>query len=677
MARISLVSGGRTVDGVLEAYDKETDSYKAPSSFQPPAARGDDFAENVYEASQQTGSTPSQTFYNYTGAPQSVISNANIIERVVPLLDSQANLLQTPSSDDSLNFENESPGSSFEEILGIKKKKKKELTGFELAASENPLVAAQFQLLDKMQKSQDAATRDAIRRTRQAYNAREAEMQQVNERGLAQVKQALNLSGSSRYAPISSSGIITMKEQQGIKALSALDAEENRLISEIKTAQAESDYRTMEQKLGILETVRQEKAAAAKQLETDVMEGDKQSTRDNAIAGLVSQGITNPIEMLNALNFDEQGNQIGDFTIKEVTESLKALNEFGGPKLGFDFGNKEIGQFLGLGFTTQDIKAIQNDLASGASLDEILSGFDPETQEQVKSIFGVTPEIDAMTVNVGKGAQTELDEKLIRSRLFSKLSGILNKGTLSDTDRETINKAITDFRDGGMGEQEILDTLAGLPSEVSTPYNSMLRDTIVANSDTLEKQNQQMSKLAQLLNSGKYETAMKTVEDLAMTNARKLDPENFMGSGSAQYALKTSKDLKKLIADAEDILGPLEGTLERVKNKIAKSRDPRATAIAAKITALTAPMRNQLSGTAVTASETSFLEPLIPSLSDTVLNINEKISALETQALDRYNTTRQSVGLPMASIEQVIDPKKRLILYSNDVYLPTNNQLDI
>jgi hypothetical protein len=205
----------------------------------------------------------------------------------------------------------------------------------------------------------------------------------------------------------------------------------------------------------------------------------------------------------------------------------------------------------------------------------------------------------------------------------------------------------------------------------------MLRDTIVANSDTLEKQNQQMSKLAQLLNSGKYETAMKTVEDLAMTNARKLDPENFMGSGSAQYALKTSKDLKKLIADAEDILGPLEGTLERVKNKIAKSRDPRATAIAAKITALTAPMRNQLSGTAVTASETSFLEPLIPSLSDTVLNINEKISALETQALDRYNTTRQSVGLPMASIEQVIDPKKRLILYSNDVYLPTNNQLDI
>jgi hypothetical protein len=41
---------------------------------------------------------------------------------------------------------------------------------------------------------------------------------------------------------------------------------------------------------------------------------------------LLSQGITDPSQMLNYLNFDEAGNQTGDFTADEIAKTLKAIS---------------------------------------------------------------------------------------------------------------------------------------------------------------------------------------------------------------------------------------------------------------------------------------------------------------------------------------------------------------
>lgn len=41
-------------------------------------------------------------------------------------------------------------------------------------------------------------------------------------------------------------------------------------------------------------------------------------SRKNAVQGLMDQGITDPETILDYVNFDEQGNQVGDFTIEEV-----------------------------------------------------------------------------------------------------------------------------------------------------------------------------------------------------------------------------------------------------------------------------------------------------------------------------------------------------------------------
>lgn len=683
------------------SYTDNTGTIVPGSRDSLPAARGDDFAP-IYEASGMgfgetasgSESLPGETTeqkkqriggatFSFAGGAPTVMSNANKIERVVPLLDSKANSLTAPGlggasftntgTDDGTTGDGTGE-QTFDELLGISdpnKKKKKQNEGLD------PYTQAQMALLEKMQASSDLATRQSLNTIKNKFNQREEAQRRANESGLASIKNVLNLGGSSRYAPISSQGIISAAEQAGITALSNLDAEEQQLIGEVKAAQADKNYELLEKKLSTLETVRKEKSATASKLQETIQKQEYQSSRDDAIAGLISQGVTSPIEMLNYLNYDESGKKIGDFTLAEITGSLKGLNDIGGVGVGgFKLENKQIGQLLGAGLTGDDIKAMQSDLASGASLDDIIGGFDSETQGLVKKAFGIEAPTNGK-ITIGKGAKSETEEAFIRTRLFSKVAPILNKGSLSDSDREIIDGRIEEFRVAGFGEQEILDTLAGLPPEVNTPYNGTFRDIIVGNSETMEKQTSNMGRLSQQLSSGNYQGAMNTVEGLAMNEAKKLDQDGYMGTNTAQNYLKKGENLYNLLSDAEDIIGPLQGTWESAKGKLAKSKSKRATEISSAITLLVAEMRNDLSGTAVTDSESTFLEPLIPSLSDTMDNFKVKTRSLNQNTLDRLNSTRGTVSLPEVTQDQVIDPKKRLVLYSNDIYYKPDGQLDI
>jgi hypothetical protein len=669
------------------------------------SARGDDFADAAIDSGRvgefkqiEVPTKPrtkkqlqGATFSTSGGSSPTVLTNANKIERVVPLLNSKvSNLSANNLSSGGANFSNagdttadsgsDNTDSSFDELLGFteNKKKKKKKEG---EVIYSPMEQQQLALLEQMQQTQDKRLRQSITNTQRTFDERARQQQDATAQGINTIKQVLNLGGSSRYAPVSSQGIVSAAEAAGIKALAELDATEQKTIAEIQEARDNLDYQTLEKKFNFLDGIRKEKAAATTALEETVKEQETKSSRDNALAGLVSQGITNPIEMLNMLNFDEQGNKIGDFTLGEITGSLKSLKELAGTgdgigDTGFKLDNKAIGQLLGSGWTAPDIKDMQADLAAGASIDDILAGVDPDMQDAVKKAFGID-EVKDTNVRPGKGAKTPLDEALIRTRLFSKIAPILNKGALSDSDRAIIDGRIAQFRDAGMGEQEILDTLAGIPPEVASPYNNKFRDLIVSNSDTMEKQNSNIGRLSQQLASGNYTAAMNTVETLSLNEAKKIDPDGFIGTATTQNYLKKGKELSELLVGAEDIIGPLDGTWEQVKGKLLKSKDNRAATISAKIAGLVAQMRNDLSGTAVTSSEAAFLEPLIPSLSDTMANFGSKVKALNENTLGQYNTVRSSVSLPEVTAEQVIDPKKRLILYSNDIYLPANGQLDI
>lgn len=55
--------------------------------------------------------------------------------------------------------------------------------------------------------------------------------------------------------------------------------------------------------------------------------GSNRSTRINAVFDLVRQGISDPGELLDMLNFTEDGKQVGDFTLEEVAGILKSRSK--------------------------------------------------------------------------------------------------------------------------------------------------------------------------------------------------------------------------------------------------------------------------------------------------------------------------------------------------------------
>lgn len=56
-------------------------------------------------------------------------------------------------------------------------------------------------------------------------------------------------------------------------------------------------------------------------------EQKQQVSRQNAILGALKQGVNNPADILDILNFDDEGNQVGDITLEEVSAVLKAVQK--------------------------------------------------------------------------------------------------------------------------------------------------------------------------------------------------------------------------------------------------------------------------------------------------------------------------------------------------------------
>lgn len=84
------------------------------------------------------------------------------------------------------------------------------------------------------------------------------------------------------------------------------------LSDEEKRAGAPLDF--LERELGITRDIKDTTAEEVK------------SEREAAIAGLIDQGVDDPMSIYDALNFDEEGNRIGDISINEINEFMKAAS---------------------------------------------------------------------------------------------------------------------------------------------------------------------------------------------------------------------------------------------------------------------------------------------------------------------------------------------------------------
>lgn len=691
---------------VVKLSKKDTEAFlqaKNASGGGGGAARGDDFAPNFEKELESRGIKPEDAFktgsitsyldyFAGQGPNPSVISNADIIDNKISVLDQQAFGLPTyGQSQFDLPEEGGSAGEEydFDTLLGFgdEKKKKKGHVGrvyskdgedisYKYGPDElrqDPGVIQMLDLIRQMRQSSDQATQDSVNAIESRFGQLRQGQETANAQELANVKQALNLGGSSRYAPASSSGIISAQIATNTQRLADLESQERQLVSEARQAQIANDYKLLETKLGILDGVRKEKLKASSDLDQSMQDSIEQSNRDNAIAGLVAQGVTDPAQLLDNLNYDDSGNQIGDFTLKEVSTALGYLKPGASASGSFKFDTKQVGPLLGAGFSMQDIQVMQEDFNNGRSVQAVLDGVPPEMQSVVMEALGVDPS-KARGMRPGVGATDELTESMIRTRLFPKAATILNKGTLSDADRQIIDERIGYFRDNGLSEQQILDVFSGWSQDVSTPFNNTFRDIILANQKDGEGTSQNLTAIGSLLSNGNYKGAMNKVENSALDTIK--NESGYVGKVTTENYTKKIDRIKQILKQGGvwDGTGPLEGTYQQL---VGRFKGPEATRLQGELAALYTDFRRENAGTAVTEAELKFLDPLFASITDKKGNFLTKLDTFQRSLLDGHNATRQTVSLPQVQVKDILDPNERLRLYIDQVTSDKATSLDI
>lgn len=619
----------------------------------------------------------------------SVFSSENAITKI-PNLNAQANNLpyfdagsSTTGEDEAGNF-----GEDYDtgEILGLgdedkKKKKQKDYADnygrFE--GTQNPMPSdywdvmygeesPTFRNLHEMQKTSDRVAQEQVAMIQQQFNSRRAEQQAIDERGLAGVKQALNLAGTSRYAPGVAGGILSLAETQGLKRLTDLDTKERAAIAEVRTAQQNKDYEVMESKLDYLKEIRSSKEKALEDLSSDTEKTQVQIEKENALAGLLSTGMSDPREIFQALQ--KQGTPM---TIKEIGDALKNFKVSASDSGAFTFGEKTIGPLLAQGFSMQDVQQMQDDFNSGQSIEQVLSGVPAEMHQSVREALGIDP-AKAVGLNPGVGAKDAISEQMIRTRLFPKAASILNKGTLSDADRKIIDERIAFFRDSGLSEQQILDVFSGWSADISTPFNDSFRNIMLATQETGEGVSQALTSLGSLLAANNYKGAMNKVENSALETIKGQD--GYVGKIVTENYTKKIDRIKQILKQGGvwNGTGPLEGTYS---NLIGRFKGKEAAKLKAELTALYADFRRANAGTATTESELKFLDPLFADVTDKKGNFLEKIDAFQRSILDGHNASRRTVSLPEVRTVDILDPNERLRLYMTQENSRKANSIDI
>lgn len=181
-------------------------------------------------------------------------------------------------------------------------------------------------LLAGLKQSLDSSTKSQVDTIEQQHALLTGQQQDANTRAGASRQSALLASGS-RYTPFDASGTMLAQTSYGLQAIAALDAQENAAISAAKKAQNDGDQQIADKAIGYVQQLRTQKQAAAQKLidsQSTALQAQQkqqqQSIRDTGIADLVTQGMTDPAQILSTLNANG-----GDYTADDVAGVLKQI----------------------------------------------------------------------------------------------------------------------------------------------------------------------------------------------------------------------------------------------------------------------------------------------------------------------------------------------------------------
>lgn len=192
---------------------------------------------------------------------------------------------------------------------------------------DDPETKAQNSIIGQLMTNTDSSTRAQISSITNQYNQLIQQQQTVNASQNDSINQTLIQGGSSRYAPISSAGVIAATTSYGLQKIAALVSEEQGLIQAAKTAQATGNQNALQKALDAIDKTKAAKVAAAKTVSDNLAKANQdladkkmQQTTDSAIAALYTAGTKDPATIVK--NLSAQGITV---TAKDVGDAIKAL----------------------------------------------------------------------------------------------------------------------------------------------------------------------------------------------------------------------------------------------------------------------------------------------------------------------------------------------------------------
>lgn len=183
-------------------------------------------------------------------------------------------------------------------------------------------------LLASMAGQLDANTRSQIASITGQYSNLINQQQSANKSQEDSINQSLLQSGSSRYAPISSAGVVNQVTSFGLQQVANLQSQENSLISQAKNAQATGNQQILQKALDEASRIRTEKQAAAQKVSDALLKANqdlqvkqKAQALDSNVANLYTSGVTDAASILQQLK------AAGDTTtsLSDIAASLKNI----------------------------------------------------------------------------------------------------------------------------------------------------------------------------------------------------------------------------------------------------------------------------------------------------------------------------------------------------------------
>lgn len=152
-----------------------------------------------------------------------------------------------------------------------------------------------------------------------------AEQKQINYSTERARNTSLLLSGSSRYAQLSSESIMHQQISYGLGQIARIQAMENEAIAKAQDAILDKNMRLAEAQTDLAESFRKEKMDYLKTFKEKMEETDKKiqfNKGQNNVSQIISDGETDPGKILKKLQ--EMGSK--DFTLKDINDTIDQLN---------------------------------------------------------------------------------------------------------------------------------------------------------------------------------------------------------------------------------------------------------------------------------------------------------------------------------------------------------------